>query len=190
VKKLTAIPVIETPRLRCRVPAMTDAPAFFELHSDPETLRYWSSTPMREMREAEERVAKLAGYLADGTGYAWAIERREDARVIGTLSLHRLDEQNERAEVGYLLGRAYWGRGYMQEALGALLQYAFEELEVRRIEADTDPRNQGSVRTLERAGFTREGLLRERWVVAGEISDTAFFGLLRREWRERTGRQA
>jgi RimJ/RimL family protein N-acetyltransferase len=71
----------------------------------------------------------------------------------------------------------------MQEALGALLDFGFGELDLNRIEADIDPRNSASARTLERLGFTKEGYLRERWIVGEEVSDTAIYGLLRREWR-------
>jgi RimJ/RimL family protein N-acetyltransferase len=70
----------------------------------------------------------------------------------------------------------------MHEALVAVVDYAFGPLGLRRLEADTDPRNLASQRALERLGFTREGLLRERWQVGDEISDTALFGLLAREW--------
>jgi RimJ/RimL family protein N-acetyltransferase len=70
----------------------------------------------------------------------------------------------------------------MGEALQTLLTYAFEVLELRRLEADVDPRNAASIRTLERLGFKREGFLRERWHVDGEIQDALFYGLLKREW--------
>ena len=70
----------------------------------------------------------------------------------------------------------------MHEALSALLDYAFTELKLNRVEADTDPRNERSVRLLERLRFSKEGLFRERCIVDGEISDSAMYGLLRREW--------
>jgi len=70
----------------------------------------------------------------------------------------------------------------MSEALQALLAYAFEGLALHRIEADVDPRNSASIRTVERLGFQREGYLRERWQVNGEIQDTVFYGLLRPDW--------
>jgi RimJ/RimL family protein N-acetyltransferase len=70
----------------------------------------------------------------------------------------------------------------MQEALDATLGFAFDTLDMRRIEADVDPRNIASVRALERLGFQREGFLRERWQVDGEIQDALFYGLLRGQW--------
>jgi len=72
----------------------------------------------------------------------------------------------------------------MNEALHALLEHCFETLKLRRLEADVDPRNNGSIRTLERLGFQREGYLRERWHVAGEIQDALFYGLLKTEWKQ------
>jgi RimJ/RimL family protein N-acetyltransferase len=71
----------------------------------------------------------------------------------------------------------------MAEALPALVAHAFGALDLNRLEADIDPRNTASARVLERLGFRREGLLRERWIVNGEKSDSAIYGLLRAEWR-------
>jgi len=90
--------------------------------------------------------------------------------------------QNRRAELGYVLGSPYWRQGYMHEALQRLLAYAFDDLGLIRLEADIDPRNEGSERTLLRLGFVKEGYMRERWIVGDVVSDSAVFGLLRREW--------
>jgi RimJ/RimL family protein N-acetyltransferase len=74
----------------------------------------------------------------------------------------------------------------MQETLRAVLNYAFEVLNLHRIEADVDPRNAASVKTVERLGFQREGYLRERWQVNGEIQDALFYGLIRPDWETGT----
>src|SRR4029078_1332119 len=97
-------------------------------------------------------------------------------------TLFNISLSNGRAELGYGLGRAHWGQGLMNEALNSLVKHAFDVVQLRRLEADVDPRNAGSIRTLERLGFQREGFLRERWHVNGEIQDAIFYGLLRREW--------
>ena len=78
-----------------------------------------------------------------------------------------------------------WGKAYMDEALRALLNYGFGELKLNRVEADIDPRNEASARSLERLGFRKEGYLRERWIVGDEVSDTALYGLLHRDWHWR-----
>jgi ribosomal-protein-alanine N-acetyltransferase len=79
-------------------------------------------------------------------------------------------------------------KGYAIEALTALLAHGFAALDLNRVEADIDPRNGASARVLERLGFRHEGLLRERWIVGGQICDTAFYGLLRRDWDVRLSR--
>jgi RimJ/RimL family protein N-acetyltransferase len=76
----------------------------------------------------------------------------------------------------------------MTEALTLLFDFAFETLDFHRLEADADPRNERSLRLLERLGFLREGYFRERYHVAGEIQDSVMLGLLRRDWRQRAAR--
>jgi RimJ/RimL family protein N-acetyltransferase len=91
---------------------------------------------------------------------------------------------SRRAEIGYVLGRPYWGLGHIHEALQALLRYAFQILDLNRLKADIDPRNRASAKTLDRLGFQREGHLQARWIVNGEISNTWLYGLLQREWQK------
>jgi RimJ/RimL family protein N-acetyltransferase len=148
-------------------------------------MRYWSSPPLTDPAQAEQQVADIIAHYEKGDLYQLAINRRTDGQMIGTCTLHKLFAQNRRAELGYLLGRAYWGQGYMHEALQALVDHAFQAMQLHRLEADIDPRNAASARSLERLGFVREGLLRERWIVGGEISDSALYGLLAVDWRAR-----
>ncbi|HEV3426497.1 MAG TPA: GNAT family protein, partial [Paraburkholderia sp.] len=96
-------------------------------------------------------------------------------------------EQCRRAEIGFCLQRRQWGKGYMSEAAAAVVEHAFEAVKLNRIEADIDPRNTASARVLERLGFVREGLLRERWIVGDEVTDSALYGLLRSDRRASTG---
>ena len=178
-------PVLTTERLVLRAIAARDVDAVFELESDPVAMRYWSRPPMRERAEAEASVARSLTFFPERVGLKWVLARREDDRMLGHASLFDFVEPSDRAEIGYGLARAHWGRGLMHEALVAVVDHAFGPLGLRRLEADTDPRNAASNRALERLGFTREGVLRERWKVGDEISDTFLFGLLAREWRAR-----
>ena len=178
-------PVLATERLVLREIADRDVDAVFELESDSGAMRYWSRPPMRERAEAEASVARSKTFFPERTGLKWVLARREDDRMLGHASLFDFVEPSDRGELGYGLARAHWGRGYMHEALVAVVDYAFGPLGLRRLEADTDPRNEASNRALERLGFVREGVLRERWRVADEISDTFLFGLLAREWHAR-----
>jgi RimJ/RimL family protein N-acetyltransferase len=178
-------PVLSTPRLLLRETADRDVEPVFEMERDPIAMRYWSRPPMREIAEAREAVQRAKAYFSAREGLRWSVCRAADDLTLGHVSVFDFSEQNRRAEIGYGLARRHWGQGFMHEALTAVIDYAFGPLGLRRLEADTDPRNGASLRTLERLGFTREGLLRERWQVGDEISDSALWGLLAREWRER-----
>ena len=70
------------------------------------------------------------------------------------------------------------GRGLASEAVRASLAFAFGPMDLHRVEADVDPDNEDSLRLLERIGFKREGLLRERWFTFGTWKDTVLLGLL------------
>ncbi len=181
--ELSTLPTITTPRLSLRWIDEDDIDGLYYVFSDPRVMRYWSSPPLANRQAAAELQREIATGNENGTMMKWGLALRENNSLIGTATLFNLDLSNGRAELGYALGRAHWGKGYMQEALQALLAHAFEVLELRRLEADVDPRNQASIRTLERHGFQREGFLRERWHVNGEIQDAIFYGLLRREWQ-------
>jgi len=177
------LPTITATRVSLRGLTDADASSLFAIFSDPEVMRYWSSPPLADEQGARKLLAEIHDYLRQQTLFQWGIARRTDDLVIGTCTLFHIDIANRRAEIGYALGREHWGNGYMQEALGALLDFSFDTLNMHRIEADVDPRNVSSVKTLERLGFQREGYLRERWLVNGEVQDALFYGLLRREWQ-------
>jgi [ribosomal protein S5]-alanine N-acetyltransferase len=180
------LPVIGTERLLLRELDARDTDAVFEIFADAEAMRFWSRPPMTDPAEALAMIERSREHFAAREALRWGIARRADDRVIGTHTLFQLDAQNDRAEVGYILDRRHWGMGYMREALGALIDYAFATMRLHRIEADIDPRNAASIRSLEHFGFAREGLLRERWRVGEEVSDSLLMGLLRREWQSRS----
>jgi RimJ/RimL family protein N-acetyltransferase len=185
MKPLMTLPTIATERLALRWLAEDDIPALFAVFSHPEVMRYWSSPPMKELGEARALLDRIHGSFCQKTLFEWGVALGEDDRVIGTVTLFHMDEQNRRAEIGYALAREYWGQGLMSEALTALLEYAFSALDLNRIEADVDPRNAPSVRVIERLGFQREGFFRERWLVGGETQDSLMLGLLRHDWLSR-----
>jgi RimJ/RimL family protein N-acetyltransferase len=158
-----------------------DVAALFEIHSDPKAMRYWDASIWKSEERGYTMVARdlavtTKDYLRLG------IELATSGELLGTCALWGINAQCRRAELGYMLDSRAWGQGYMHEALSALLDYAFTELNLNRVEADTDPRNERSTRLLERLRFSKEGVFRERCIVDGEISDAAMYGLLRREW--------
>ncbi len=172
---------LRTTRLTLRPLGEADIPVLYDIHSNPQVMKYWDATLWKSEDRGRALVARdLAqrnrDYLRLG------LELTAGGQFLGTCALWHIDTQHRRTEVGYALGAPAWGQGYMQEALTALLDYGFKELDLNRIEADTDPRNVRSARLLERLVFRQEGLFRERCIVEGEVSDSAMFGLLCRDW--------
>jgi ribosomal-protein-alanine N-acetyltransferase len=176
---------LATERLRLRPLVAADAAALFAIFSDTEVMRYWSSLPWTDMEQASQYIAAAEEGLANGTTLRLGIEVAATGQLVGQAALYAFHETNRRCDVGYVLGRDHWGRGYLGEAMAALLGHGFGALDLNRVEADIDPRNVASAKALGRLGFRREGLMRERWIIGDEISDTEFYGLLRRDWELR-----
>ena len=176
-------PVLIAERLALRPLRTSDADDLYAVHSDPRVMRYWSHPPWTRREQANERIAQLAQDRERSESYTWAIVLADD-RLVGTVSLFALNRAQHRAEIGYALASREWSRGYATEAAHLAIAHAFGTIGLARLEADIDPRNEPSCRLVERIGFRREGLLRQRWHVAGEITDSAIYGLLREEYVE------
>ena len=176
---------LELERVRLRRLDESDAGALFDIHRDPEVTRYQSKPAMTDRAEVEALIGRIRAGYESGSSLQLGIERKEDGVLVGYCLLFNFHEESRRAEIGYSLAREYWRRGYMHEALVALIELAFGELGLNRLEADIDPRNASSERSLLRLGFKREGHMPERWIVGGEVCDTTFYGLLRSEWLRR-----
>ena len=173
---------IDGERVRVRLLARSDLPALHEVNGDEAVTRLLPYATWTSPADADAWFERMAKIQATGLAVQLVVADKASDRAIGTALLFRLDEGSARAELGYALGRAHWGRGLMHEALGALLERAFGAMALRRIEAEVDVRNAASARVLQRLGFSREGLLRQRWVSKGEAKDVEIFGLLRHEW--------
>lgn len=176
---------LETDRLVLRRFAVTDADAMYRnWASDPEVTRYLT-WPCHASPEAT--AALLADWVAqyeDGGVFQWAIQRKDsDEGVIGSIAAVKLDETVNSAEIGYCLGRAYWGQGIMPEALRAVMDFLFDEAEVNRIAAYHDVRNPNSGRVMQKAGMRYEGTLRQAGKNNQGICDLACYAALREDKR-------
>ena len=176
-------PTLHTARLRLRPFNDSDANNLFALHSNAYVLRYWDTPPWSERLRAEQFIATCREIAEAGTGTRLAVDRVADGAFIGWCSLTGWNPDYRSASTGYCFDDAAWGQGFATEAARALLQWAFDTLEINRVQAETDTRNLASARVLEKLGFTREGTLREDCVVNGEVSDSWVYGLIRREWQ-------
>ncbi|MFD7070128.1 GNAT family N-acetyltransferase [Streptomyces sp. NPDC059913] len=176
-------PSLRTARLRLRAFEDADGDGLFALHSSARVLRYWDSPPWSERERAGRFVETCRRMAREGTGVRLAVDRVSDGAFLGWCGLVGWNPDYRSASLGYCYGEAAWGHGYATEAAGSLLRWAFDTLDLNRVQAEADTRNAASARVLEKLGFVREGTLREDCVVNGEVSDSWVYGLIRRDWR-------
>lgn len=176
----TELPTLTGDGVVLRWISLDDTASVLELFSDPEVIRYTAIEQMKSEDDSRGFIHEIQESFTAGTLYQWGVEL--EGRLVGTCTLFHIDRQHRRAEVGFALAPGHWGRRVMSRAVPLVLDFGFRVLELHRIEADADPRNTASLRLLERLGFVREGLLRERYHQLGEVQDAVLLGLLRREW--------
>lgn len=174
-------------RVRLRQSRPSDLDAIAALFSDDEALRYWSHGAFESRAAAQTYLDGMAEGLADRSLFQWAIAEPEGDTLVGTVTVLGWDRRNRRAELGFILRPEWQGRGLATEAVTAVLDFAFAEMDLWRVEADADPANAGSLALLERLGFEREGLARQRWRTFGTWKDSVMLGLLRADWQARGG---
>jgi len=178
----TAPPSLKSARLQIRLVAESDLRDLLAVNGDSEVTRFLPYAAWNSMADADAWYKRMSGMQAAGSALQFVVAEQRTGTAVGTCLLFRFEETSARAELGYALGRAHWGKGYMGEALAALIDCAFGSMALRRLEAEVDPGNLSSGRLLKRLGFTREGLLRQRWVDKGKAHDVETYGLLRDEW--------
>lgn len=175
-------PTLHTERLTLRPIVDTDAEALVELQSDPHVLRYWDEPPWTDPSQVERFFARCRNLEETGTGARVAIDLTVDGTFLGWCNISDYKPDFRSAAMGYCLREVAWGHGYATEAARALLQWAFDHLDLNRVQSEADTRNVASRRVLEKLGFVLEGTLREDVTVNGDVSDSWVLGLLRREW--------
>lgn len=171
---------IETHRLILRRYRIEDAEDMFNnWASDPEVTRFLTWPAHKSVDVTRFVLNDWISKYDDGGFFNWAIEWKETGGVIGNIAVVKFHEEAEAAEIGYCMGRAFWGRGIMPEALRAVMDYLFDTVGVNRIEADHDVNNPKSGRVMEKAGMKREGVHRGGGKNNQGICDVVSYALLR-----------
>jgi ribosomal-protein-alanine N-acetyltransferase len=187
MRKITFVenyPKLETRRLLLRQMDENDTAEVLNLFSSQDITRFMDISPLSSLDEAKEIIEWGNQQFEKFKGFRLGIIHKENCMLIGTCGINEwVQLRGNRAEIGYDLLKAYWGKGYMREALNALLDYAFEQLQVHRIEAMVDPLNTRSQRLLEKMGFTKEGTLRDYAYWKGEFQSESVYSMLEHEWK-------
>lgn len=174
--------VIHTERLMLRKLTPAVFAALFENCSDSEIKNYLGLNSDAEL--AREREKLKGGYVTyDRTIMAFLLVLKEGGETIGRCGYHNWYADHNKAELGYAMSKEEHKRkGYMSEAVAAILDYGFNEMNLIRIEAGVGPTNTASLRIIKKSGFTQEGYLRKHYVRDGETQDTIIFSLLKEEY--------
>ena len=173
---------LTTPRLLLSPPRVADIPTIVELLNDHTVSRYTAHIPFPYTEDDAVYWVNLANRSRrDGSKQVFAIRDRETEQLLGGIGLH-IDDKLKIAEIGYWIGKPYWGKGLVSEAAAAMIRFGFEELGLRKIEAHHIVANAGSGRVMEKNGMQREGLLRQHMLRDGEAYDVAVYGILAAEF--------
>lgn len=150
---------LETERLRLRLFNLDDIQITFELGSDPEIIRYAEPEPLKDLQEARQCLEEgpLADYKKYGYG-RFAVELKETGKVIGFCGIKYIEEI-DLPEVGYRYLTEYWGRGIGTEAAKACVEFARDDLKIKKLVALIIPENTASIRVAEKLGMTKGPLI-------------------------------
>jgi len=174
---LNNLPVLETGRLILRKISVNDAENIFEYAKDDEVTKnlVWAT---------HKTIEDTKKFLAEGVGFMpppWAIVCKTDNKVIGTISFMNYTPEHSRVEVGFVISKKYWGRGFMTEVLKEVIKFGFEKLKINRIEAFCNSENAASAKVMEKSGMKLEGMSREYLFVKGKFWDMKIYSILKND---------
>jgi ribosomal-protein-alanine N-acetyltransferase len=178
----SAFPEIETERLLLREIMPEDASAILRIFGDPEVTRYYDLDTYNTMDQAKELIDFFDESFELERAVRWGIALKESDELIGTCGYVWI--RQFRGEIGYDLAREHWRKGYMSEALEAILEFGFDSLGLNRVEALVMTDNAASSGLLRSLGFMEEGVLRQHDFFKDEFHDMRLFSLLREEFYE------
>jgi aminoglycoside 6'-N-acetyltransferase len=176
---------LHTQRLLIRNFAPSDLEPFLAYRNDPQVAKYqsWSLPYSREKGEAFIREMHDVHAPKQGDWLQLALELKENGLLIGDVVFGVKQDDIRQCSIGFTIASGYWKNGYATEALTALLDYLFEDVDMHRVVADCDTENIGSWKTLEKLGFRREAHYVESFLQGNEYRNEYFYGMLQREWR-------
>lgn len=175
------LPALETDRLILRKICLDDAEDIFEVGSCRDVAQYVTWDAHKTIEDSKAFIKSAEKFPEKKQLYPWAIILKNENKVIGGCSFMNWQPEQSRAEVGYMLSKKYWNKGYMTEALREVMKFGFEKMGLNRIEALCTPENTASAKVLEKVGMRLEGLLRQYLFFKGKFWDFNMYSILRNE---------
>lgn len=177
---------LNTGRLVLRRFTVQDAPDMFQnWANDPEVTKYLRWQPHASMEVTANLLAEWVKNYNDPNYYHWAIVLRESGKVIGSIGILDPSCSDQRGEIGYCIGKAWWGQGLMTEALLAVEDFAFEDVGFNRLEAFHSVNNPASGKVMQKGGMRFEGTARQKYVANAGVQDCSMYAVLKEDWAVR-----
>ncbi|MBO7386063.1 MAG: GNAT family N-acetyltransferase [Clostridia bacterium] len=184
------MPELETESLLLRRMEMRDAQDMYEYSRDPLVAKHVLWDAHTSVSDTKSYLRYMLRKYRAGEPSSWCIVEKSTDKVVGTIGYMWYQKDNSACEVGYSLARRCWNRGYMTQALNAVLDYTFRELGFNRVEAQHETDNGASGAVMRKCGMTKEGTLRSRLYNKGRYVDVDLYSILRKEYMSRIGRKA
>ncbi|MBK8686132.1 MAG: GNAT family N-acetyltransferase [Chitinophagaceae bacterium] len=178
-------PELVTERMQLVALSSEHVGPMFRMRSDAEVMRYIPRTLAKTNADVEALIQMIHERFQQKMAINWAMIQTSDKQMIGYIGLVNIDAENDHAEIGYILLPEFQGKGFMHEAMQAVIDFSFEKLGVHRLSGTVDPENTASSKVLEKCGFKLEGHLREHEIFEGRYLDSLIYGLLNREYRSK-----
>jgi ribosomal-protein-alanine N-acetyltransferase len=176
------MPQLDTPRLRLRRLTMRDAADIYRYSRDSEVARYVLWDAHRSVSDSRAYLRFMLRRYRNHEPASWGIEWKQTGEIIGTIGFMWIQDDNAAAEVGYSLAREYWNQGIMTEALQAVIRYAFDGLDLNRVEAQHETTNPASGAVMRKCHMVKEGTLRSRLFNKGRYMDVDLYAILRKDY--------
>lgn len=173
------IPIIEASTFILRPVNKNDALDMYEYGKDNEVVKYMPWGPFQDLEDVVDVIDNVFLNLPErNMPYAYAIEYKENGKMIGTCDFHSMNHMNNSGEIGFCLNRDYWNNGIMTEAVKYVIQFGFEYLKLNRIQVCHPEDNIAAKRVVEKNGFIYEGILREYLKIKGNYKNVLMYSLI------------
>jgi ribosomal-protein-alanine N-acetyltransferase len=181
-KLLTNFPVLSTERLLLRQLIVDDAEDVFEYASVPEVAEFLIWNPHAKINDSLDFIQFAQEQFETVSSLIFGIELKVEKKLIGTIDLRGFNSAHRCGDVGYVISKKYWNKGFVTEAFKEIVRFGFTELNLNRIEAHCEEENAGSWKVMEKVGLIFEGTLREKVFFKDRFHTMKMYSILKKDW--------
>jgi ribosomal-protein-alanine N-acetyltransferase len=178
----TPFPVLQTERLILRNLKDSDLQGLFNLRSNPENMKYIPRDLHQNFEDTKAQMEMILSRIELNEGINWVVTTKDSDEFMGILGLYRIEPENFRAEIGYMILPQFCNNGFVTEALKSIVNFGFHSLKLNSIEAIIDPSNAASEKVLQKLQFKKEAHILENLYFDGKFWDSVIYSLLKKNY--------